>query len=244
MMRGPGAADKGNGMPHLQRVGGSAGRAGRLPSSWERLPSGVVEVLIVVLVVMVLAGGAYAFSQRGSGAGSGSGGGRRGRGELGSAEPPPAVRSSVRGLQLGDVVNHETHDFVVERTYRFREGGSTWEEHLLVDGDVRRWLSVEDDEGLECVLWERRPDPDLVPGPKELAVDGVTYRFDERGTADYTLEEATGPGGSGRAEYADYVAGKRRLSFERFDGSGWEVNVGEVVSEHVFDVYPGSGPVL
>jgi hypothetical protein len=206
----------------------------------------VVEILIVVLVVVVVAGGIYAFS-RGSGAGaggSGAGRGRSGRGELGAAEPPPAVRSSVRGLQLGDVVNHETHDFVVERTYRFREGGSSWEEHLLVDGDVRRWLSVEDDEGLECVLWERRPDPDLVPGAKELAVDGVTYRFDERGTADYTLEEATGPGGSGRAEYADYAAGKRRLSFERFDGSGWEVNVGEVVSEHVFDVYPGSGPVL
>ena len=215
------------------------GRARRPDPLGEELPSEAVDVLIIVLVVLVLAGGAYAFSR-----GSGGGGARRGRGELGAAEPPPAVRSSVRGLQLGDVVNHETHDFVVERTYRFREGGSTWEEHLLVDGDVRRWLSVEDDEGLECVLWERRPDPDLVPGPKELAVDGVTYRFDERGTADYTLEEATGPGGSGRAEYADYVAGKRRLSFERYDGSGWEVNVGEVVSEHVFDVYPGSGPVL
>ena len=81
------------------------------------------------------------------------------------------------------------------------------------------------------------------PGAKTLEVDGVSYSFEERGTADYTLEEsAGGPGGSGRAEYADYSGpGAQRLSFERYDGSGgWEVNVGAVVSEHAFDVYPGS----
>ncbi len=93
------------------------------------------------------------------------------------------------------------------------------------------------------MLWERQPDPTLAPGAKSIDLDGVTYRFDEQGTASYTLEEAAGPGGSGQAEYADYVAGEQRLSFERYDGSGWEVNVGAAVSEHVFDVYPGSGEV-
>lgn len=155
----------------------------------------------------------------------------------------PAARSSVRGLRLGDVVAYEGHDCIVERTYRFREGGSRWDEHLVVDGDYRRWLSVEDDEGLECVLWERRPHPGLEPGDERIELDGTSYDFDEQGRADYTLEEASGPGGSGTAEYADYQAGERRLSFERFDGSGWEVNVGAVVSEHAFDVYPGSGAV-
>jgi hypothetical protein len=159
---------------------------------------------------------------------------------LPGAEPAAATRSSVRGLRVGDVVAYEGHDSIVERTYRFREGGSRWEEHLLVDGEYKRWLSVEDDEGLECVVWERRPDPNLEPGASSIDVDGTSYAFDEQGSADYTLEETGGAGAAGKLEYADYEAGDKRLSFERYDGSGWELNVGVVVSEHAFDVYPGS----
>ena len=195
--------------------------------------------MTVVLILLVLLGvgiglALYRRSQVGAGSGGRS---------LGQAEPPTARRTSVRGLRLADVVSYEGHDCIVERSYRFREGGSRWEEHLLVDGGYTRWLSVEDDEGLECVVWERRPEPGLEPGEKTIELDGTSYSFDEQGTADYTLEEAAGPGGSGRAEYADYVNGEERLSFERYDGSGWEVSVGAVVSEHAFDVYPGSGEV-
>lgn len=202
----------------------------------------MTAVLVLVFLVLIGVGVAALVRSRSAtavGGGSAPGPDR----SLGTSEPAVARRSSVRGLQLGDVVAHDGHDSIVERTYRFREGGSRWEEHLLVDGEYRRWLSVEDDEGLECVVWERRPDPDLEPGAKTIEVDGVSYAFEERGTADYTLEEAGGgPGGSGRAEYADYSGpGAKRLSFERYDGSGgWEVNVGAVVSEHAFDVYPGS----
>jgi len=159
---------------------------------------------------------------------------------LPGAEPQAAVRSSVRGLRVGDVVAYEGHDSIVERTYRFREGGSRWDEHLIVDGEYKRWLSVEDDEGLECVIWERRPNPTLEPGAETIELDGTSYSFDEQGKADYTLEEPGKPGSAGKVEYADYEAGDKRLSFERYDNSGWEVNVGVVISEHAFDVYPGS----
>ncbi len=199
----------------------------------------MTAVLVLVFLVLIGAGVAALVRSRST---SAVGPGTPPERSLGTSAPAVERRSSVRGLRLGDVVAHDGHDSIVERSYRFDEGGSRWEEHLLVDGDYRRWLSVEDDEGLECVLWERRPDPDLEPGPKTIDVDGVSYAFEERGTADYTLEEAGGgPGGSGRAEYADYAAGEQRLSFERYDGSGgWEVNVGAVISEHAFDVYPGS----
>ncbi|MCW2958623.1 MAG: hypothetical protein JWP18_1426 [Solirubrobacterales bacterium] len=203
-----------------------------------------MTVALVLVFLAVVAIGVVALSRNRAAVGAGPRA-ARGAGALDAAEPPPAVRSSVRGLRLGDVVSHDGHDSIVERTYRFSEGGSTWEEHLLVDGPYKRWLSVEEDEGLECVVWERRPDPELEPGPKELTVDGVSYRFEERGTAKYTLEEAGGPGGSGTVEYADYAGpGEQRLAFERYDGSGWEINIGVVTSEHVFDVFPGSGPVL
>ncbi len=208
----------------------------------------MITVLVLVFVALIAVGAVTLIRRRPAvetRSGPGSRMGAPATGALEAADEAPALRSSVRGLRLGDVVAHEDHDSIVERTYRFREGASTWEEHLLVDGAYKRWLSVEDDEGLECIVWERQPDPDLEPGPKELTVAGVSYRFDERGTATYTLEEAGGPGGSGSVEYADYAGpGSQRLSFERYDGSGWEVNIGLVTSEHVFDVFPGSGPVL
>jgi len=195
--------------------------------------------VIVLLLLVLIGAGVYALTRANrEKAAVGAPGGPA---TLGAAEPAPAVRSSVRGLRLGDVVAFSGHDCIVERTYRCREGGSRWEEHLLVDGDFKRWLSVEDDEGLECVVWVRRPDPTLQPGAETVELDGTSYAFEEQGVADYTLEEQDGPGGAGKIEYSDYAAGDKRLSFERYDGSGWEINVGEVVSEHAFDVYPGSG---
>jgi hypothetical protein len=198
-----------------------------------------MTTVIVLVLLALIAVGAYSLIRGRERKPVASGGGGA-TPSLPGAEPAVAVRSSVRGLRVGDVVAYEGHDSIVERSYRFREGGSRWEEHLLVDGDYKRWLSVEDDEGLECVVWERRPDPSLEPGPDTIAIDGTTYDFDEQGNADYTLEESGGPGGAGKVEYADYEAGDKRLSFERYDGSGWEINVGAVVSEHAFDVYPGS----
>jgi hypothetical protein len=187
----------------------------------------IVLVLVAIAVVIILVSRARANSTAGG---------------LPAPGQDPARRASVRGLRVGDVVNVEGHDCVVEQTLRFREGGYRWEEHLLVDEDWRRWLSVEDDEGLECALWERAPSPDLAPGPRELAVGGTTYRFEERGTADYTLERAGEPGSSGRVEYADYAAGDRLLGFERFGGGNgngaWEISIGRSISPHALDVYP------
>ncbi len=138
------------------------------------------------------------------------------------------------------MVNHEGSDFIVEGTLRFDEGGYRWEEHLLVDGSKRVWLSVEDNEGeIEVVTWERGKARGLEPGPERLDHEGTTYELEERGTADYTSEGTTGAPAGGRAEYVDYGAGERRLSFERYSPTGeWEVSVGTRISEHMLDVYP------
>jgi hypothetical protein len=145
-----------------------------------------------------------------------------------------------RALKVGDVVNHDGSDFLVEGTLRFEEGGSRWDEHLLVDGERRLWLSVEDGEdGLEVCTWIRGRVAGLTPGPERLEHDGVAYELEERGTANFTAEGTTGTAGGGRAEYVDYEAGERRLGFERYASDGeWEVSVGTVISEHVLDIYP------
>jgi hypothetical protein len=150
-------------------------------------------------------------------------------------------RASAQGLRVGDVVNYENSDFVVQGTLRFNQDGFVWEEHLLVDGDTKRWLSVEDDEGIELVIWDKMVDPDLEPGANRILHGGTNYTLEERGHANYTADGTTGTARGGQAEYIDYEAGKLRLSFERYgDESGWELSVGKVIGEGEVDIYPAA----
>jgi hypothetical protein len=159
----------------------------------------------------------------------------------GSTDDVGAV-SDVRSLRSGDVVMYEGRDWIVEGTLRFDQSGFEWAEHRLVDGADALWLSVEDDEGLEIVAWERLRGVALEPGPATLVHAGVTYELDERGRASFSSEGATGAPAGGVMEFADYEAGDQRLSFERFgDDASWEVSVGRVVAEHALDIYPSRG---
>jgi hypothetical protein len=162
---------------------------------------------------------------------------------LESANVARSKRASAQGLKLGDVVNFEGHDLVVQGSIHYNQSGSTWDEHLLVDGTYKRWLSVEDDEGLEIAVWEKLVDPDLTPGDKRIQYGGKTYVMEEDGKADFTAEGSTGLGASGRYEYFDYEAGDARLSFERYGGdAAWELSTGHVIPEGALDVYPASEP--
>jgi hypothetical protein len=155
--------------------------------------------------------------------------------------PEPIGGADVRALKVGDVVNYEGGDYIVEGTLRFDQGGFRWQEHRLVDGPSSLWLSVEDDEGLEVVAWKRLKGAALEPGPGTLEHAGVTYELDERGRADFTSEGMTGAPGGGKAEFVDYEHGAERLSFERYgDDGGWEISAGRVISEHALDIYPSS----
>lgn len=199
-------------------------------------------LLILIAIVLVGAGVVVALRARNRdrvGAGTGAAGGAART--LPSAQPPTATGTAgdLRRLAMGDVVNWENRDWIVEGTLRMNQGGFVWQEHRLVDGPDAVWLSVEDDEGLEVVVWDRLKGTTLEPGPGTITHDGVAYELDERGRADYTSEGVTGAAGGGQMEFADYEAGAQRLSFERFGGDGgWEVSVGRVVSEHELDVYP------
>lgn len=199
-----------------------------------------MEIVLIVLFLALIAGGVYVFA-RGRTVGSGAGGRDSGPGSL-SAAPAGAPPPGVRALKVGDVVNHDGADWIVEGTLRINQDGFEWQEHRLVDGERSLWLSVEDDEGLEVVVWERSRELGLEPGERTLTHDGVSYELDERGKASFTADGSTATGTSGKVEFADYSAGERRLSFERYgQDAGWEAGLGQVVSEHSLDVYPGRG---
>ena len=150
-----------------------------------------------------------------------------------------------RTLKAGDMVDYLGTRYFVRGSLRLREGGYTWSEHLL-DADTAEgakvWLSVEEDPDLEVVWWNERDLGDLTPGGRTVVVEGVEYRRDEHGTADYVSEGTTGVGAGGRVEYVDYEGPRGRyLSFERFGGGPWEAGLGERVPAGTLTIYPGSG---
>lgn len=149
-------------------------------------------------------------------------------------------RSDPRRLKIGDIVGFDGRDYVVRGTIRLDQSGFAWEEHLLDDTTSRVWLSVEDDEGLELCLWNRVSGSPHVPGSAGLTDGGVDYLLTERGEAVFRAEGTTGTASSGDMEYIDYAAGDRRLSFERFGATTWEVSRGRVVGERELTIYPVS----
>jgi hypothetical protein len=154
------------------------------------------------------------------------------------------VAGDPRTLKAGDMVEYLGARYFVRGSVRLREGGFTWDEHLLeADTTAGRkvWVSVEEDPDLEVVWWTEAEIGDLVPDQPAITFDGVEYRRDEHGTAGYRTEGTTGLGENGRVEYADYEAsGGRYLSFERYNGGAWEAGTGERVPRGTMTIYPGS----
>lgn len=188
--------------------------------------------VVVVLLAVAVAAAVWWWLQQ-----------RKGEGSTAGAPVDPLRKDSrgidPRRIKVGDVIAHEGRDFLVRGTLEFDQEGFRWHEHHLDDASTRRWLSVEDDEELELCLWTSVDAPELAPGPGELVWEGTTYVRKERGRASFTAQGSTGTAPTGTVEYADYAAGSKRLSFERYGSAGdWEVGVGEVVHERALDIYP------
>ncbi|MEU8341137.1 protein of unknown function [Actinomadura meyerae] len=153
------------------------------------------------------------------------------------------VAGDPRTLKAGDMVEYLGTRYFVRGSLRLKEGGYTWSEHLL-DADTiegtKVWVSVEEDPDLEVVWWTEYDAGGLTPGEKTVVVDGVEYRRDEHGTADYTSEGTTGVGVQGRVEYVDYEGPRGKyLSFEQYGGGQWEAGLGERVPTGSMTIYPG-----
>ncbi len=165
--------------------------------------------------------------------------------------PANETAGDPRTLKAGDMVDYLGQRLFLRGSLRLREGGYTWSEHFLDEGGegAKRWISVEEDPALEVVLWTALGDDSLLPNESTIVMGDVTYRRVEHGTATYTCEGTTGLPDRGRVEYVDYEAdhetatrgtGARYLSFERFDGAGWEAGLGEVIPNGTLTIYPGS----
>lgn len=149
-------------------------------------------------------------------------------------------------LKPGDLIKTDTQDFLVRGTITLDDGGTVWWEHLIDDakGD-KRWLSVENEDGVEISLWSRIPLSDIEsgsPGDRSIVVRGVAYKLVESGNAGYRAVGTTSTAPSGTLEYIDYEAADGRgLSLERYDAATWEISIGDKVLPSELAVFPSDG---
>ena len=152
-------------------------------------------------------------------------------------------------LRVGDIVQHDATDWVVEDRLVYRQGEFSWLEYLLRAGEHSLWLVVTEDDNLVVTL-EREIDLPLsldAKPPSQLELDGRVYRLSERGTADVTAEQRRVNRRLGSCQFFDYRSGSSAvLSIELWGntatGAGeLEVTVGERIRPLSLSLLPGDG---
>jgi len=94
-------------------------------------------------------------------------------------------------LELGDLVQFDGRDWVVENRLEYDEEGFRWLEYLLRDGREQGWLSVEEDDWLELAWYQPVTAAEPLPTfqreqalPATLRWQGREYQLREHGTAE------------------------------------------------------------
>lgn len=196
--------------------------------------------MIAWLLLLLLAAGAVLLVQRH----------RRGR-----AAVPGLPERTLFDLRVGDIVQIEGRDWVVEDRLLYEQAAVQWLEYLLRDGADMGWLCVEEDDWLE-VSWLEPAPAELVrvlqsaadPLPDTISWDGIAYELRERGRARLSAVARTLNRRVGRCRYGDYEgADQRRLSVELWgeeEGPGvidLDVTLGRRVDPALLSLLPGDG---
>lgn len=158
------------------------------------------------------------------------------------AESLPPLNRTLFTLQIGDIVQYEARDWVVEGKLTYDEDGFTWVEYMVQDGDDIRWLSVSEDDMVE-VSWLETTNAVEISGkpPKTLVFEGETFRRVSSGEAKMSRLGTIQKRKAESCRYYDYEGeGDRVLSVEDWDGD-LEVSVGETIRPSQLSLLPGEG---
>lgn len=158
------------------------------------------------------------------------------------ADSLPPLDRTLFTLQIGDIVQYEARDWVVEGRLTYDEDGLTWLEYMVQDGDDIRWLSVSEDDRVE-VSWLETTTAIEISGtpPKTLVFEGETFRRVDSGEADMSRVGTIQRRRAESCRYYDYEGeGDRVLSVEDWDGD-IEVSVGQSIRPSQLSLLPGEG---
>ena len=151
-------------------------------------------------------------------------------------------------LQMGDIVQADAADWVVEERLLYDQNGFQWFEYLLRNEGNNRWLVVCEDDWLE-VSWLEIIElevPPTVPLPPSLEIDGDIYLLKEQGKATVTASYRTMNKRPGECLFADYSGPDQKvLGVEIFapnqEGREVEVTLGRMIDPRSLNLLPGDG---
>lgn len=151
-------------------------------------------------------------------------------------------------LQIGDIVQAEASDWVVEEQLLYDQQGFQWLEYLLRDGARRRWLVVCEDDGLE-LSWLEEIQLDPSPGwplPLQLHWQGIGYRLQEQGEAMVRASQRSLNRGPARCRFADYEGPDGAVLALELRGQPptaieLEACAGRRIDPHSLSLLPGDG---
>ncbi len=160
----------------------------------------------------------------------------------GKTQAALSLQRTVFTLQVGDIVQYEAADWVVEGQLTYNSHGYIWLEYLLQDADQIRWLSVEEDDRVE-VCW-LQPVQGLEIShtpPAQITVAGVDFRLQESDTAQMTHLGTTLNRRAQQCHYFDYSgADDQVLSIEDWGGE-FEITMGYQIRPSALVLLPGDG---
>lgn len=148
---------------------------------------------------------------------------------------------TVFSLAMGDIVQYDNIDWVVEDKLTYSDSGWEWVEYLLQDGDRIGFLSVEEDDRLEVTFTEKVTDcPVENPPPTQITYQQQIFNRSETGTA--TLKRARHPERPVETcQYHDYNGPNEAVMSVEFWGGSVEVSVGTQVKPYQLTFLPGDG---
>lgn len=154
----------------------------------------------------------------------------------------PTLKRNIFTLQIGDIVQYEGRDWVVEGRLTFDDSGYTWMEYMLQDADDLRWLSVEEDDRVEVCWMSTVTDLEISRTPPQtITHNGITYRRTNQGTAKMKRIGTTLNKQSQICRYYDYNATNNQvLSVENWNDD-LEVSVGQRINPRALTLLPGDG---
>ncbi len=139
--------------------------------------------LLIGVLVGVLGGGAYVAVR--SRAGRQLGDGNRGQKRLGDGSSDKLLERTIRDLRVGDIVQYEDRDYLVEGTVAYDEAGHRWLSGRMIDAGDEKWLTIGMEKaGTDTVRLLNVDDLEISGYPPEsLVAGGTRYNLDSRGTA-------------------------------------------------------------
>lgn len=170
------------------------------------------------------------------------------KGRLSGDDPGalPGLVCTLFTLKIGDIVQFEARDWVVEGVLTYNEKGFQWLEYLLQDQTDIRWLSVEEDDRVETLWMAPYSGLDVShPGAPQLNIGGNAYQLQESGKAQMSRRGNTLNRQAETCQYYEYVCdaaavNQRHLSVEDWNGD-IEVTVGYAVQPRDLRLLPGDG---